>query len=134
MAHDKYTPRRATQRWLEGAPAHVLDVIADQRERGEEAPGWIILFTGPLLLSYDRNGAALPAGQRGRYADTFVQYLDINRCPTSPNMGVSLWGELSAYNAAQLRYRGKGRRTRWMDLPADIRAHIEARSNPNEES
>jgi hypothetical protein len=47
--------------------------------------------------------------------------------PTHPQ-GVSLWGEMNAYEATQYRYRNHHRRIRWSDLPEHIQAHVLARA------
>jgi hypothetical protein len=47
--------------------------------------------------------------------------------PTHPQ-GISLWGEFTAYQASDYRYRFKRHRIRWLDLPEHIRAHVIARA------
>lgn len=109
---DTYTPRRASKRWLEGAPSYILDVF---RDGPAKAPGgYFILFTGELY-------------EPKPFRDAWVQGLEIDNHPTHPQ-GVSLWTELEAYQAAGFRYRAKHRRVRWLDVPEHLRAHITARA------
>lgn len=111
-----YTPRRARARWREGAPAYVIDCF-DSRGPGER----YTVFCG----SY----AATPSGvflERGEFRDTYVQFLGMSGAPSHPQ-GVSMWGEMSASDAARYRYREGKRRVRWLDLPEVIRRHVVAR-------
>lgn len=112
----EYTPRRASARWLEGAPDNVLDVF-DSKGPGER---YTVLFTGDLLTQYPRTGPRA-------YANTYVQFLGMDDSPTHPQ-GISMWGELHAYQAAAFRYRCGKQRVRWLDLPEHIRNHVIARS------
>lgn len=129
MAYGKYTPRRASAtRWLEGAPAYVLDVLDN---KGTSADRYTVLFTFPLSYALDRDGKPLPEGQRGEFGRTWIQYLGMSGAPTHPQ-GVSMWGEMEAYQAAAYRYRCKHHRIRWLDLPEHIRAHVIARAKPEE--
>lgn len=114
---DTYTPRRASKRWLDGAPAYVLDVMRDGPAK--DPHGYFVLFTGEL---YDRKP----------YRDAWVQGLEINNAPTHPAYGVSLWTELRAHEAAAYRYSAKHRRVRWLDVPAELRAHIQARAESDQ--
>lgn len=97
-----YRPRRAGKRWLEEAPEYVLDVFDFKHT-------WVVLFGGSLLDS------ALLKDRR-------VHCLEVNALPTSPNMGVSLWGEWQTY------IRPSHRRIRWLDLPEEVRAHVISRA------
>jgi hypothetical protein len=101
-----YRPRRSSKRWLEEAPEYVLAVY----DHGPEANDrYTVLFGGslldPLLLVHRK-----------------VHYLGFNECPTSPNMGVSMWGEMPVWNRDCL-----GKHIRWLDLPPHLRAHVIAR-------
>jgi len=119
-----YTPRRASKRWLDGAPAYVLDVLDN---KGKTADRYTVLFTFPLAFALDRHGNGLPEGQRGEFRNTWIPCLGMSAYPTHPQ-GVSQWSELEAYQAAAYRYRCKHNRIRWADLPEDIRAHVIARA------
>lgn len=110
-----YTPRRASKRWLEGAPPHVLDVLDNG---GETADRYTILYTFPLAYVLDRK-TGRTSDKPGRYADTFIPYLG-----TSEGLGVSGHGELSAYDAAQYRYRAKRQRIKWADLPDAVKRAV----------
>ena len=112
---NKYTPRRASlKRWLEGAPDYVLDCFDDKRT-GDR---YTVMFTGRLLEHY---------GEDKTFANTYVQYLNMSGAPSHPQ-GVSMWGELKAYEAAAYRYHNHHRRIRWNDLPEHIKAHVRARA------
>lgn len=95
-----YRPRRATKRWLEGAPEYILDCFKDPR-----IGDYWVLFGGslldPPLLKYRK-----------------VHMLDLNDLPNHPSFGISMWGEIEA------SYRPAHRRVRWLDLPENVREHI----------
>ncbi len=112
----KYTPRRAGARWLKDAPAYVLDCFDDART----VDRYTVLFTGNLLET------------DGTFDNTFVHGLGMSSAPSHPQ-GISMWLELKAYEAAAYRYRNHHRRVRWLDLPKNIRRHVEARCAPEEE-
>lgn len=118
-----YTPRRFGARWSEGAPAYVLDVL-DDKKAGDR---YTVLFGFPLSYAMDADGAMIPNGGKGDFGRTFIQYLGMSGAPTHPQ-GVSMWGEMSAYEAANYRYAKKHHRIRWLDLPEHIRAHVIARA------
>lgn len=100
-----YRPRRATKRWLEGAPEYILDVF----DWGPECVDrYWVLFGGSLL-----EPALLDLRK--------VFALSMSAQPDHP-MGVSMWGETPA------RYRPAHRRIRWLDLPENIRAHVVRRA------
>lgn len=130
MAYDKYTPRRASRRWLDGAPAYVLDVLDN---KGKTADRYTVLFTFPLAWAYERDGVTpVPNGGRGAYARTYIPYLGMSGAPTHPQ-GVSMWGEMTAHDAASYRYRCKHQRIKWADLPENIKAHVIARATEGDE-
>ena len=102
----KYRPRRASARWSEAAPAYVLACYDSGPNRG--ADRYTVMFGGDLWdESMGRN----------------VAYLAMNAVPTHPAYGVSQCGEMPACNRDAC-----GRHVRWLDLPADIRAHVIARA------
>jgi hypothetical protein len=110
-----YTPRRANlKRWLEGAPDCILDVFDN---KGKTADRYTVMFTGPDFLV--RSGGTA-------YKDTWVPHLDMSDAPSHPQ-GVSMWGEMPAYDTARLRYVWGKQRIRWLDLPEHIRKHVVAR-------
>ena len=102
---NKYRPRRATKRWLEGAPEYILDCFDN---KGRTVDRFSILFGGtllePLLLEKRR-----------------VFVLGISSNPTHPQ-GVSMWDECDA------AWRPSHQRVRWLDLPENIRRHVVARA------
>ena len=103
MSH-AYKPRRATRRWLEGAPEYVLDCFDN---KGKTADRYTVLFGGSLLepvLLKDRK----------------VFYLGMSEKPSHP-WGVSNFGECSA------SWRPAHQRVRWLDLPEHIRQHVARR-------
>lgn len=119
-----YTPRRAGKRWLEDAPPYVLDVLDN---KGKTADRYTVLFTFPLAYALGRDGVPLGDGVRGEFSRTWIMYLGMSGAPTHPQ-GVSMWGEMKAYEAMNYRYRMKHQRIRWLDLPEEIRAHVIARA------
>lgn len=107
-----YKPRRAGKRWLQDAPDYILDVLDT---KGKTCDRYTILFTGELLTT------------DGTLAGTIVPYLGMSDAPAHPQ-GVSMWGELRAYEASSYRYSAGHDRIRWLDLPEHIRAHVIARA------
>lgn len=97
-----YRPRRATKRWLEGAPEYILDCFKNKF-------GYWTLFGGSLLDPH-------------LLKDRKVYMLELNDMPTSPCYGVSMWGEIEA------SYRKAHERVRWLDLPENVREHIMRRA------
>ena len=107
-----YTPRRANlTRWLQGAPDYVLDVL----DSPKFADRYTVMFTKEM------------SSVTGSYADTLISYLSMSDSPTHPQ-GVSLWSEMSAYDAASYRTASHHRRIRWLDLPENVRTHVIARA------
>jgi len=118
-----YTPRRANlKRWLAEAPAYVLDCF-DSKGPGDR---YTVLFTRPLTYSMKPDGSG-PTEGPGEFAHTYVQYLGMNDAPTHPQ-GISMWGEMNAYEAAAYRHRVGHQRVRWLDLPEHIRKHVISRA------
>lgn len=99
----RYRPRRSSKRWLIDAPEYILAVY----DHGPQANDrYTVLFGGSLLdpdLLEHRK----------------VHYLGFNETPTSPNMGVSMFGEIFAYDRACL-----GKHICWLDLPKHLRDHV----------
>lgn len=117
MASKEYTPRRANlTRWLQGAPDYILDVL-DSKDNGER---YTVIFTKAM------------SSVTGTYAETWISFLGMSGAPTHPQ-GVSMWGEMEAYKMAQYRYRAGKDRTRWLDLPENIREHVIARATTDVE-
>lgn len=107
VGHYRYKPRRAWSRWLEDAPEYILAVYDLGPKHNDR---YTVLFGGslndPLLLK-----------------DRMVLSLGFNDCPTSPNMGVSMWGEVFARDRD-----GLGKKIKWLDLPEHLRNHVIARA------
>lgn len=99
-----YRPRRATKRWLEGAPEYILDCFEDPR-----IGDYWVLFGGSLLDPH-------------LLKDRKVHILALNNLPDHPCYGVSMWGEVEAW------YRPAHHRRRWLDLPENVREHIMMRA------
>ncbi len=99
-----YRPRKARTKWLDGAPEYVLDCFDNG---GKTADRFTILFGGSLL-----DPALLK--------DRKVHYLGLSEYPSHPQ-GISMWGEISA------TFRPARDRVRWLDIPEDVRKHIQAR-------
>ena len=101
-------PKRASARWMEGAPPFVLSVSDNKGRTCDRYTVW--------LAPYEHEGA------------WYVPYLAMSGSPTHPQ-GVSMFGELAAHQAM-----GRARdRCRWLDLPEHIRTHVVARWNEGEE-
>lgn len=100
----KYSPKRSSARWLESAPEYLL---ACYDNNGRTCDRYTVLFGAPLWTP--NMGRTIPL-------------LILSAAPSSPQ-GVSMWGEMPAYNRAAL-----GRKVRWLDLPEHIRRHVIARA------
>lgn len=100
-----YTPRRASlTRWLENAPADVLDCFDD----GGNTLDRFTIFLGKRFVCESRMGH-------------HVSYLHCSECPG----GYSGSGELLAHQAAAFRYRNGKKRVKWGDLPEAVRRFVE---------
>ena len=108
-----YTPRRASKRWLEGAPEYVLDCF-DSKDSGER---YTVIF-GKEFMNH------IPGYPGGDY---WLSLLGMSGAPSHPQ-GISLWSEYPAHQIAAYRYREGHHRVRWMDLPENIREHVIARA------
>ena len=106
----QYRPRRARSRWLEGAPAEVLDVFDNG---GKTADRYTVFFGGPMLIM---TGAAADVNP----GSVDVPYLGMSETPSHPQ-GVGMWGELRAYEVANYRYKHGRERIRWADLPDAVK-------------
>jgi len=95
----KYTPRRAGKRWLEGAPAYVLDCFDN---KGKTADRYTVIFGKEFMVVDD--GIA------------WLSLLDMSENPFHPQ-GVGMSGEYKAHEIAAFRYRAKHHRTKWSALP-----------------
>lgn len=103
-------PRKAPAKYLEGAPPYLL-AIYDQGEKVGDR--YTALFGWPLWNE--------------KHPHT-IQYLGFNAVPTSPNMGISMWGELKTHSDRT----GLGKLIAWVDLPEDLQRHIIVRANEGE--
>jgi len=103
---NNYTPRRASKtRWLDGAPAHVLDCF-----KNDKCGTFDVIYTGVTLIPQD-----------GRtFANTYVFGREMSENPSHPQ-GVGLSFELKAREAAAYRYRNGRRRIKWQDLPPNVK-------------
>lgn len=100
-----YTPRRASKRWLDGAPSHVLDCFRDKR-----TGSFTVLYTGVTLYP-----------QEGRdYANCRVAGREMSSEPCHPQ-GVGLWFDYEAHVIAGYRYRVNHTRIKWNDLPEPVK-------------
>ena len=120
MSNRKYTPRRAGKRWLDDAPAYILDCF-DIPDTGDR---YTVLFGKGLMFHVKHNGDCMDGSDQRN--NTIVPYLAMSEAPGSPQ-GISMWGELEAHQAAAYRYNNGHRRIRWLDFPAHIRKHVIAR-------
>lgn len=99
-----YQPKRSTARWLEGARPYILSVHDSGPDDNDR---YTVFFGWPLWQP-----------SMGRT----VPYLGFNATPTSPNMGVSQWGEAPSQDRG-----AAGKKIRWLDLPEELRNHVIAR-------
>lgn len=116
-----YTARKAGKRWLEGAPAYILDVFDDKRT----CDRYTVVFGREFAYH------TLPDGKCeegfGELSNTYMRFLGMSNAPSHPQ-GVSMWGELKAYDLSAYRYRNAHCRVRWLDLPEHIREHVRMRA------
>lgn len=95
----EYKPKRASKRWLEGAPEYVRSCFDN---KGRTADRYTVTFCGSLWEP-----------SMGRK----VPCLGMSGAPTHPQ-GISMWGEADAY------WGPSHEKIRWLDLPEDIRRHV----------
>ena len=108
----RFRPRRSRRRWLEQAPD---SVVACYDNGGKTADRYTVLF-GPPIWSPTYAQANYRTGVDPR----LVPCLAMSGAPTHPQ-GVSEWCEV-------LRGPHLGRKVRWLDLPEEIREHVETRA------
>ena len=114
----KYTPRRASKRWLDGdCPDWVLDIF-DNPAYGDR---YTIIYGKALAFHTKVDGSlgALP----DQYHNTYLQHLSASENPTHPQ-GIGMHGEFSAHDAAMYRLRNKHRKVKWSSLPERLRAFV----------
>lgn len=99
----EYKPKRASQRWLEGAPEYVRSCFDSG---GKYSERYTVTFCGSLWEP-----------SMGRK----VQMLGMSAYPSHPQ-GISLWGEVDA------NWGPSHQKVRWLDLPESIRNHVIARA------
>ena len=101
----KYTPRRASvSRWLQSAPAAVLDCFDD----GPAQHDRFTVFLGKDFMADSPRGF-------------HITYLHSSVDPR----GYSGSGEMLAHEAAAFRYRNGRKRCKWSDLPEAVRRMVE---------
>lgn len=93
--------RRAGARWRKDAPEWVVDCFDD--------PAFADRYS--VLIKLD---------------DDYLAWLGMSGAPTHPQ-GISQWSETEHHQATMYRYENGKHRIAWLDLPADIRAHVIAR-------
>lgn len=101
-----YSPRRASKRWLNGAPDYILDCFYHP----QFADCYTVFFGKRFAFHRARDGST--AEGCGDYANTYLTGIG-----TSETGGVSGGFEMEAYEVANYRYRNKHRRIRWQDMP-----------------
>lgn len=99
-----YTPRRMPKRYLDGAPANVLDIF----DAGPDTFDRYTVVYGP---AFEGRGPA----------DQWHLYRGMSEHPSQPN-GFGIMGELTRWELSAYRDRCRRTRIRWADLPADVRA------------
>lgn len=104
---NKYKPRRASAKWLDGdCPAGVM-AIFDHKKFGDR----YTVFYMPTDAT--------------TYAQTSVEYRGMSENPTSP-LGMGQWGEMSAHDCAMYRHSQNHKRCKWSDLPDAVKALVRA--------
>jgi len=98
-----YKPKRASKRWLEGAPDFVLDCF----DHPQYADRWTVLYRGEGNEIRD---------ERGNVTHIFGM-------SHGYHCGGSV--EFKAHEQAAYRYRNGHRRIRWIDIPEDMRKQFE---------
>jgi hypothetical protein len=109
----QYVPKRATKRWLNGAPDYILDCFFH--------PNFVdcyeVFFGKSESFHVKRDGTT--ASGPDQYHNTYI-----NGISTSENGGVSGAFEMTAHEVAMYRYRNKHRKIAWQDLPDTTRQLI----------
>jgi len=99
----KYTPRRASKRWLDGdCPKGVLAIL----DHPNTFDRYTIIYAEPIC------------GET--FADMRLGYLGASIDPFPPQ-GFGQHGEMTAHEVASYRYREKHRYARWSDLPDRVK-------------
>lgn len=93
--------KRATKRWLEGAPAYVLAVF----DHPQFADRYTIVFGGDM--------------QEHTCGRDWLHYLG-----TSESGHVSGSGEFQTWEFARYRYANAKKKIRWRDLPLGVRLRV----------
>ena len=114
----KYTPRRASKRWLGGAPAGVLCCF-DTKENGER----FTIFYG-ASEAFHRDDIGNWGEGPDQYDNTWLIYFGCCETPSHPQ-GVGMHGEMEAYQVAAYRAKHKHQMIRWLDLPEAVRTCVE---------
>lgn len=110
MSGRKYSPRRASKKWLEGAPPYILDCF----DHPQYADRFTIWFAGSQAYHLKKDGGT---GQGPDQCHNTV----LTGLGTSEHGGTSGALEYRAHDVAQFRYRNSHRRVRWLDLPEATR-------------
>ena len=98
-----YTPRKCSRRWLDGdCPSGILAIFDN---KGATCDRYTVVYSEPL-------SGTTPA-------DMWLGYRAMSENPSSP-LGVGLWGEFTAYAAAQYRYHYKHQYAKWTSLPQSV--------------
>ncbi len=111
-----YKPRRAGNRWLQGAPSYIHVCFYDPKF----TDGYTI-FTRDFF-HVASNGTIKDGADQ--YHNTYIWHLG-----TSADLGISGWNEMAAHVCASYRYRCKHRRIKWADIPDAIKQAIEDTQN-----
>lgn len=108
----RYTPRRASKRWLDGdCPDGVLAIF----DHPKFADRYTVIYAEPVCGS--------------TYADMRLGYRAMSANPRHPQ-GIGMYGDFSAHEAAQYRYANRHRACRWSDLPPEVQKLVRADLTP----
>lgn len=97
-----YTPRRMPKRYLDGAPADILDIF-------DAGPEQFDRYTVVYRPAYEGYGPA----------DQWHYYRGMSTHPTQPQ-GFGIMAEMSRWDLRAYRDRYRRERIRWDELPEDV--------------
>lgn len=112
---NKYTPRRATKRWLDGnCPKGVLAIFDNPNFADRYT-----VFYSEIYGGEGRNG--------------YMSGRSMSSCPFHPQ-GIGMSFELRPHEVAAYRYRNSHRAAKWSSLPEDVKKCVIQDLMPEEEA
>lgn len=102
-----YTPRRQSNRWLDGdCPKEVLAVMDN---KGKTFDRYTVFYVPTKQELKDTTNRGV-----------FIGYRGMSERPSSPN-GFGIYEEMEAYKVADYRYRAKREYATWSSLPTEVK-------------